>query len=66
MTLGKPAGEIVVKSLAGTGAVQYVEIVGTSGALTLRQDSDGLRVTIPDGATYDYGLALRINGDRLP
>ena len=66
MTLGKPAGEVVVKSLAGgAGTVQRVEIVGTAGALAFRQEADGLHVTIPDGASHDYGIALKISGDRL-
>ena len=65
MTLGKPAGEVVVKSLAGAGVVQRVQIVGTAGALAFRQDIDGLRVTIPDDAGHDYGVAMKISGDRL-
>ena len=65
MTMGKPAGEVVVKSLAGVGAVQRVEIVGTAGALAFRQEADGLHVTIPDGGSHDYGVALKISGDRL-
>ena len=65
MTLGKPAGEVVVKSLAGVGTVQRVEIVGTAGALAFRQEPDGLHVTIPDGVSHDYGVALKIRGERL-
>jgi alpha-L-fucosidase len=45
--------------------VQRVEIVGTAGALAFRQQADGLHVTIPDGASHDYGIALKISGDRL-
>jgi alpha-L-fucosidase len=65
ITLGKPAGEMVVKSLAGVGTVQRVEIVGTAGALAFRREVDGLHVTIPEGASHDYGIALKISGDRL-
>jgi alpha-L-fucosidase len=56
---------VVVKSLAGVGTVQRVEIVGTAGALAFRREVDGLHVTIPDGASHDYGIALKISGDRL-
>ena len=65
ITLGRPAGEVIMKSLAGAGTVQRVEMVGTAGPLAFRQDSEGLRVTIPDGSSHDYGLALRINGNGL-
>ena len=47
------------------GAVQRVEIVGAAGALAFRQQADGLHVTIPDGASHDFGVALKISGERL-
>ena len=65
MTLGKPADAVHIKSLAGTGTVQRVEIVGATGPLTFRQDGDGLHVTMPTGASHDYGVALKINGTNL-
>lgn len=65
MTLGKPTGEVVIKSLAGSDTVQRVEIVGTTGTLGFRQDSEGLHVSVPDGASHDYGVALKISGDHL-
>jgi len=65
MTLGKPQGTVRIKSLAGVGRVERVEMVGTSGALAFQQDGEGLRVTVPDGASHDYGLALRIQGAQL-
>jgi alpha-L-fucosidase len=65
MTLGKPAGTVHIASLAGIGAVERVEIVGSAGALTFRQNGTGLHVTIPDGAAHDYGVALRIQGTNL-
>ena len=65
MTLGKPEGEVLIRSLAGAGAVQRVEIVGSAGALAFRQDSQGLHVTVPAAASHDYGVALRINGDGI-
>jgi len=65
MTLGKPAGSVAVKSLAGVGAVKRVEVVGTPGPLAFRQDGEGLHVTIPDGASHDYGVALKIDGEGI-
>jgi len=65
MTLGQPAGAVRIKSLAGKGKVQRVEIVGTQGPLPFQQGADGLQVTIPAGASHAYGVALRINGDGL-
>jgi alpha-L-fucosidase len=65
MTLGKPSDAVHVKSLAGSGTVQRVEIVGTPGPLSFRQDGDGLHVTMPAGASHDYGVALKINGTNL-
>ena len=59
------SGEVVIKSLAGSGAVQRVEVVGAPGALPFRQDNDGLRVAVPEGVSHDYGLALKISGERL-
>ena len=65
MTLGKPSDTVHIRSLAGAGSVQRVEVVGASGPLPFRQDSEGLHVTIPEGVSHDYGVALRIQGDRL-
>jgi len=65
MTLGRPQGEVVIKSLAGVGVVQRVEVVGTAGTLAFRQLADGLHVTIPDGASHDFGIALKIGGQHL-
>ena len=65
MTLGKPSDMVHIRSLAGTGTVQRVEMVGASGPLPYRQDEKGLHVTIPAGASHDFGVVLRIQGDRL-
>jgi len=65
MTLGQPAGAVQIKSLAGRGKVQRVEMVGASGPLPFHQDGAGLHVTVPAGASHSYGLALRINGEGL-
>ena len=66
MTLGAPKGTVQIKSLAGRGKVQRVELVGSSGALSFQQDQNGLQVTVPYGASHAYGsAALKINGDGL-
>jgi alpha-L-fucosidase len=65
MTLGKAEGTVLIRSLAGVGAVRKVELVGSNGALDFRQDAEGLHVTVPAGAGHDYGVALKINGDAL-
>ena len=65
ITMGKPQGEVLVKSLAGVGNVQRVEIVGSTGQLNFRQAQDGLHVDVPAAASHDYGVALRINGEGL-
>jgi alpha-L-fucosidase len=65
VTMGKPQGEIWIKSLAGVGTVRRVEPVDTSGPLAFRHAADGLHVTVPDGLSHAYGMALRINGDNL-
>ena len=62
---GKPEGTVLIRSLAGVGSVQEVEIVGTGGPLEFRQDAEGLHVTVPAQAAHDYGVALRINGNGL-
>ena len=65
MTLGQPAGSVHIKSLAGQGKVERVEIVGTAGPLPFQQDGEGLHVTVPSGASHTYGVTLRINGDKI-
>jgi len=65
MTLGQPKGAVQIKSLAGLGKVQRVELVGTPGPLPFQQTQEGLQVTVPDGASHAYGAALKINGDGL-
>ena len=65
MTLGKPAGTVTIRSLAGAGTVRRIEIVGTPGALSFSQDGAGVHITVPRGAAHDYGVALKIDGDGL-
>ena len=65
MTLGPPKGTVQIRSLAGRGKVQRVELVGSSGPLSFQQNQEGLQVTVPDGASHAYGAALKINGEGL-
>ena len=39
--------------------------MGTPWPLLFRQDGDGLHVTVPAGASHDYGVALKINGTNI-
>jgi alpha-L-fucosidase len=65
MTLGEPQGVVHIKSLAQHGTVRRVEIVGSPGPLAFQQDSDGLHVTVPSGASHPYGIALKIDGEAI-
>ncbi len=65
MTLGRPkANSIVLKSLAGAH-VERVEVVGSDAPLRFRRDKDGLHVTLPEGASHEFGIALKIRGHRI-
>jgi alpha-L-fucosidase len=65
MTLGAPKAQVQIKSLAQHGTVRRVEIVGTPGPLAFQQDTDGLHVAVPDGASHPYGIALKIDGEAI-
>jgi alpha-L-fucosidase len=65
MTLGKPSGMVTVASLANAGSVKRVEVVGRPEPLAFVQDGSGLHVTIPPGASHEFGIALKISGDGL-
>jgi alpha-L-fucosidase len=65
MTLGAPKAQVQIKSLAQHGTVRRVEIVGTPGPLAFQQDTDGLHVAVPDGASHPYGVALKIDGEAI-
>ena len=64
MTLGRPGQTLSIRSLAGAG-IQRVEAVGVPGSLDFTCDANGLRVTIPDQASHDFGIALKITGTAL-
>jgi len=65
MTLGMPAGAVDIASLANTGSVKRVEVVGSGAPLAFTQDATGLHVTVPAGASHEFGVALKISGDGL-
>ncbi|MBA2590176.1 MAG: alpha-L-fucosidase [Alphaproteobacteria bacterium] len=65
MTLGRPSGTVTVASLANSGSVKRVEVVGSTAPLAFTQDGAGLHVTVPPGASHDFGIALKISGDGL-
>jgi alpha-L-fucosidase len=62
---GMASDTVDIRSIAGTGTVQRVEMVGASAPLPFQQDGEGLHVTIPSGTSHHYGVALRIRGDKL-
>jgi alpha-L-fucosidase len=65
MTLGMPSGPVNIASLANVGSVKRVEVVGSNAPLTFTQDSSGLHVTVPPGASHEFGVALKISGEGL-
>ncbi|HVW74880.1 MAG TPA: alpha-L-fucosidase [Rhizomicrobium sp.] len=65
MTLGAPKAQVHIRSLAQRGTVRRVEILGAPGPLAFQQDGDGLHVTVPDGASHPYGVALKIDGEDI-
>jgi alpha-L-fucosidase len=65
MTLGRPAGTVTITSLGLPGAVARVEVVGSNTPLAFTQDGGGLHVTVPPGASHEFGVALKISGNGL-
>ena len=65
ITLGRPTGPVNIASLANVGSVRRVEVVGNSAPLQFNQDERGLHVTVPSGASHDFGVALKISGEGL-
>jgi len=65
MTLGGPSGSVNIASLANGGSVKRVEVVGSNAPLNFTQDASGLHVTVPPGASHEFGIALKISGDGL-
>ena len=65
ITLGRPDGMVNIASLARTGTVARVEVVGSNAPLSFTQDGTGLHVTVPPAASHDFGVALKITGSGL-
>ena len=70
MTLGRASGTVTIRSLSegtnlGQGQVQHVELVGSPGALDFTRDSNGLHVQVPESASHEFGVALKIKGQGL-
>ncbi len=65
ITLGRPVGTVDIASLANMGTVRRVEVVGSTAPLQFNQDGRGLHVTVPPGASHDFGVALKITGEGL-
>jgi alpha-L-fucosidase len=65
MTLGRPDGAVHIATLAKGGTVKRVEVVGSTAPLAFTQDAAGLHVTVPQGASHEFGVALKILGDGL-
>jgi alpha-L-fucosidase len=54
-----------ITSLARTGTVTRVEVVGSNAPLSFTQDGTGLHVSVPPAASHDFGVALKITGSGL-
>jgi len=65
MTLGMPSGAVNIASLANVGSVKRVELVGSNAPLAFTRDASGLHVTVPPGASHEFGAALKISGEGL-
>ncbi|MEO8300559.1 MAG: alpha-L-fucosidase C-terminal domain-containing protein, partial [Rhizomicrobium sp.] len=65
ITLGRPSGLVNIAALANVGSVKRVEVVGSNAPLAFTQDASGLHVTVPSGASHEFGVALKVLGDGL-
>jgi alpha-L-fucosidase len=65
MFLGRPQSETLSIASLAKANVARVEVVGSSAPLTFKQDNDGLHIALPSSASHDYGVALKIMGNRL-
>ncbi len=61
-----PAGDVVLTSLAAgqvpSGQVTSVTMLGSAGQLHFTQNSDGLKVTLPNGPPGEIAYTLKITG----
>jgi alpha-L-fucosidase len=66
VVMGKPeGGKVTIQSLATNsphypGKIGSVQMLGTAGKLAVARDEHGLAVTLPEGKTSDYAIALKI------
>jgi len=70
MTLGRAGGTLTIRSLAegtnlGQGDVQRVEVVGSLEPLEFTRDGQGLHINLPERASHEFGVALRVKGKGL-
>ena len=62
MTLGRPQTSTITLASLKDGDVARIEVVGTAAPLPFKQDGNGLTVTLPSGASHEFGVALKIMG----
>jgi alpha-L-fucosidase len=66
VVMGKPdGGKVSIQSLATNsphypGKIGSVQMLGAAGKLDVVRDEHGLAVTLPEGKTTDYAIALKI------
>jgi len=66
VVMGKPEdGKVTIHSLATNsphypGKIGGVQMLGAPGKLDVVRDEHGLAVTLPEGKTSDYAIALKI------
>lgn len=65
LTLGRPSSGMVSIASLSRAQVRRVEVVGSTAPLKFHQDATGLHVVIPETASHDFGIALKITGRGL-
>ena len=55
-------GRVMVRSLAGSGRVSAVDLLGHEGSLEWKQETEGLSARLPDQHPGDIAYALKITG----
>ncbi len=70
ITLGPVSGRLSIGSLAegsnlGVGRVARVEVIGDTTPLEFSRDGNGLHVEVPDRASHEFGVALKVIGNGL-
>jgi len=62
MTLGRPEADSLTIASFGEGHVERVEVVGAAAPLSFEQGANGLTVSLPQAASHEFGVALKITG----